>query len=296
MRIHHLLAISLTFTILSSHSAQAASCPQAGHWWLPDQQRNANPQQVITQAAQRRMVLLGEHHDNEDHHRWQLQTLAQLLGQERSMVIGFEMFPRHSQPALDQWVAGEFQDEQAFLDAVEWDRIWGFDPALYLPLFHFARLNKIPMLALNVKRTIVRQVAQEGWDSLSPAQKDGLKKPYPATERYKARLKEVFAHHGGDADAPENQTRFANFVAAQQTWDASMAQTLAHAYHAKDRPLVVGIMGSGHIDHGDGVPHQLAQMDIPSTSLRPYSTEETCPQIDPTLADAVFIVEGGKNH
>lgn len=295
MRIIPLICTSFALVVLSFNSAQAASCPQIGHWWLPDQQRNASPQQVITQAAQRRMVLLGEHHDNEDHHRWQLQTLAQLLGQNRNLVIGFEMFPHRSQPILDQWVAGEFQDERAFLEAVEWELIWGFDPALYLPLFHFARLNKIPMLALNVERAIVRQVAKEGWDSLSPAQKNGLKKPYPATESYKARLKEVFAHHGGDADAPENQERFANFVAAQQTWDASMAQTLAHAYHKEDRPLVVGIMGSGHIDHGEGVPHQLAQMDIPSLSLRPYSTEETCPQIDPSLADAVFIIKEHKS-
>ena len=32
----------------------------------------------------------------------------------------------------------------------EWEKVWNFPPQLYLPLFEFARINRIPMVALNV--------------------------------------------------------------------------------------------------------------------------------------------------
>ena len=65
------------------------------------------------------------------------------------MVIGFEMFPRRVQPALDRWVAGELTEAE-FLQQAEWGKVWSMPAELYLPLFHFARMNRIPMLALNI--------------------------------------------------------------------------------------------------------------------------------------------------
>ena len=71
------------------------------------------------------------------------------------------MFPRRVQPALDRWVAGEL-DEAEFLRASEWREVWGFDPALYLPIFHFARMNRIPLLAVNVERSLIAGRVREG--------------------------------------------------------------------------------------------------------------------------------------
>ncbi|MCK7515243.1 MAG: ChaN family lipoprotein [Desulfobacterales bacterium] len=70
----------------------------------------APPAPLVAAMAQREAVLLGEQHDDADHHRWQLQMLAALHAQRPNMVIGFEMFPRRVQPALDRWVAGELHD------------------------------------------------------------------------------------------------------------------------------------------------------------------------------------------
>ena len=61
-------------------------------------------------------------------------------------MIGFEMFPRRVQPALDRWVKGELT-EQEFLNAVNWRKSWGYDAKLYMPLFDFARMNRIPVVA-----------------------------------------------------------------------------------------------------------------------------------------------------
>ncbi|MBC7778679.1 MAG: ChaN family lipoprotein, partial [Proteobacteria bacterium] len=59
--------------------------------------------EIIADAARRTVVLLGEQHDNIEHHRWQLQMLAALHGRRADLVIGFEMFPRRVQGALDRW-------------------------------------------------------------------------------------------------------------------------------------------------------------------------------------------------
>jgi hypothetical protein len=52
----------------------------------------------------RDVLLLGEQHDDADHHQWQLQVLAGLHALRPEMIIGFEMFPRRVQPVLDRWV------------------------------------------------------------------------------------------------------------------------------------------------------------------------------------------------
>lgn len=120
---------------------------------------------ILGEIARRDVVLLGEQHDAADHHRWQLQTLAALYVLRPRMAIGFEFFPRGAQPVLDRWVAGELTLRQ-FLDQSEWDRVANVDPQLYAPLFEFARLNRISMIALNVERKLINLVAERGFDAV----------------------------------------------------------------------------------------------------------------------------------
>jgi uncharacterized iron-regulated protein len=120
---------------------------------------------VLNAMAQRDVVLLGETHDDAGHHRRQLQSLAALLERRPDMVIGFEMIPRRVQPVLDRWVAGELTAKE-FLEQSEWDKNWNMPAGLYLPLFEFARINRIPMLALNIERTLSRKIGEKGWDAV----------------------------------------------------------------------------------------------------------------------------------
>src|SRR5688500_5973958 len=97
-------------------------CVALGNWVIPGSGQTMQ-QDVIARAAKASVVLLGETHVNADHHRWQLQTLVALHATRPNIVIGFEMFPRRVQAALDQWVAGELSEKE-FLRAAEWDRVW----------------------------------------------------------------------------------------------------------------------------------------------------------------------------
>src|SRR5258708_15806521 len=158
----------------------AAACATYGNWIDVKTgqpiDRGVLFRDLVAKAA---VVLLGESHTDADHHRWQLNTLAGLHGRGGNIVIGFEAFPRRLQSVLDDWVEGKLTDE-AFLKASEWRQVWGYDAALYMPLFQFARLNRIPMTALNVERKLVSQVGQQGWEGVPPAEREGLSYPAPA--------------------------------------------------------------------------------------------------------------------
>ena len=286
----------LPVSVKQSEAVQAAvsdACVPAGTWMIPAGAR-LDAREAIARAAQRSIVLLGEVHDNPEHHRWQLQTLAGLHALRPDMVIGFEMFPRRVQNALDRWVAGEFS-EADFLKASDWNTVWRFDPGLYMPLFHFARMNRIPMVALNISDPLRNAVRKGGFDGVPPAEREGLERPAAAKGAYLDRLLEVFREHdrGGKkrAGAARDDPDFRRFVEMQELWDGAMAQALRAAQARPGRPLVVGIMGRGHVAHGDGVPYQLKALGVTDvTTLLPWDEDNDCKELVAGLADAVFGV------
>ena len=53
-----------------------------------------------------RVILIGEKHDRESHHRFQLEVIKALHATGEPLAIGLEMFQAESQQALDDWVGG----------------------------------------------------------------------------------------------------------------------------------------------------------------------------------------------
>ncbi len=234
-------------------------------------------------------MLLGERHDSAAHHRWQLDTLAALHRVRPDLVLGLEMLPRRAQGPLDRFAAGEM-GEAEFLAAVDWKKVWGYDPELYMPLLRFARDKRIPLVALNVGRDLVRQTSKGGWAAVPVAAREGLGDPAPPPPGYVARLTDIFAAHGRGKDGtfdPEDPG-FRRFVDAQLVWDRAMAEGIAAA-HRRDGALVVGIMGGGHVEYGDGVAYQLRDLGLEgSLGLLPWEGDRDCAELAPDLADAVF--------
>jgi uncharacterized iron-regulated protein len=263
-------------------------------------------------AAKPSVVLLGESHPDPDHHRWQLHTVAALYGRGGNVVIGFEAFPRRLQAVLDDWVAGKLTEE-AFLKATEWRQVWGYEAALYMPLFEFARLNRIPMVALNVDRKLVSQVGQRGWEAVAVADREGLSDPAPASPSYQRDLARVYiikktlppgtdplsVAPGYNPPEPDEaalagvlkEPEFIRFVAAQQTWDRAMAEALAGARHKFPDATIVGIVGSGHVEGGYGIPDQLKDLGITEQkTLVPISTDAACTLVGTAYADVIFTL------
>jgi uncharacterized iron-regulated protein len=255
-----------------------------GRWF--DVRRGRNRDDAVAELATKTVVLLGENHDDPAHHQWQLETISSLFRRQPRLVLGFEMFPRRVQPVLERWSCGEL-DESTFLSEVDWPRVWGFDPELYLPLFRFAQTNRLPVVALNVDRETNRRVAGEGF-AIPLAQREGVGEPAPASSAYRDRLTAWFSQHPGAATDP---ARFERFVRAQTFWDRAMAEALVKALRELGRPLIIGIMGRGHIEYGDGVPRQLAalgQGDV--AAVLPWPAGAEAPPSEPRIADFLFGV------
>ncbi len=68
--------LSLTGSALGQ--AVAPGCVPVAAWVAPAGGETLRGEEVVAAAAKRAVVLLGETHDNAEHHRWQLQTIAAL--------------------------------------------------------------------------------------------------------------------------------------------------------------------------------------------------------------------------
>jgi uncharacterized iron-regulated protein len=273
----------------SSPRDKATTCGEPGQWLAAARTGVAlqDSAALLERLAAQQAVLLGEAHDSAEDHRWQLHVLAQLHARRPQIAVGFEMFPRRLQPLLDEWVTGVLS-EQEFLKRAEWDKVWTFDARDYLPLFHYARMNRIPMLALNVERSLPEAVGKQGWDAVPEAQKEGVGRPAAPSESYRKALRQVFEHHPAKKRGDET---FPRFVEAQTVWDRAMAQPIAE--HLKKQPgaLVVGILGAGHVRHGHGVAHQLKDLGVARVAgLLTWNHAEDCAGIVAGLADAVYVV------
>lgn len=133
-----------------------------------NQKKELRMSQALADLKKNRIVLVGEHHSNRQHHMAQLAVIRALKEAGLRVAVGLEMFRKESQPALDQWIYGEIDAER--FEKIYYDN-WNFPWQAYRKIFEYARNHKIPMIGLNVPREITRQVSRNGFKSLSPQQK-----------------------------------------------------------------------------------------------------------------------------
>jgi uncharacterized iron-regulated protein len=255
----------------------------AATWFDPNSAMPIGHQPLVARLATQQVVLLGETHTRYDIHRWQL-AVAVALHAHGAIAISFEMFQRRQQPVLDAFIAGEYPDRSSFLEAAEWGEVWRYDAGLYWPIFDFCREARVPMLALNCNRPLVTRVGREGWEAIPLDERDGLTPARPALPAYRDYLARIAGPPGRDAD-PATIDRF---VRAQQTWDRAFAQNIARALDRADPPLVVGIIGRGHLEHGYGTPWQLADLGIDRVSVLLPTDTDYDPVRDRGIADALY--------
>lgn len=282
--------------------ATPPGCGQPGQWLVPPVEKPTDASglplaDVLKGLTGKSVILLGEIHDRADDHRWQLDMLQALHWQQPDMALAFEMFPRRLQPVLDRWLAGEL-GEAEFLKQSEWDKVWAFDARHYLPIFRFAREHKLPMLALNVDRELVKEVSSAGWAAVPDARREGVGQPAAPLPAYRQSLRDIFdQHHASKHDKQDAETHFSRFVEAQLLWDRAMAEAIARYRQAHPGTRVVGILGAGHIRHGHGVPHQLRDLgqDV-AANLITLTSDQACSGIPAGVADAVFIIPPQPDH
>ena len=284
----------------SPPSATTDKCVPEGRWYFPQERRLASAPSVMATLAEHDVLLLGEIHDSQAHHLWQLQVIAAMHGIRGNIAIGMEMLPRSVQPILDKWSANELSPEE-FLRLSNWYDYWQFDSDLYMPILQFARINRIPVYALNVDKSLVKNVRENGWSNVPVSARMGVTDPAPAQDAYLDLLLETFGMHGAAAAHGSSSSgrspladvkadpRFLRFVENQLLWDRAMAQGLSDAWQRDHESFVIGIMGSGHVIFDFGVAHQLNSLGIRNVATAtPWDGQFDCNSLNAGFADAVF--------
>lgn len=229
-------------------------------------QNEARQQQtrLLARSAQLAVLLLAERHTSAADHLWQRQTLEALAGQGRPLILGLEMVPAPRQPILQRYGAGGLLEE-AFLQQVGWQEVWGHDPDLYLPLLRWARRERVPLLALNAEPELVRRVRREGLEAIPIADRQGIGVAAAAPAAYREWLEIAWRAHrlmgATTTGNPENAVDLERFIASQLLRDRAMAEGIAAARRRDPRRLVVVLLGLGHAEAG-GVPRQLQSLGV----------------------------------
>jgi uncharacterized iron-regulated protein len=196
-----------------------------------------------------RAIYIGEDHNNDFHHEFQLELIRALHRRNPRLLIGMEMFQTPFQPVLDGYVGGVL-DEATLLSETEYFSRWGWDYAWYRPILAYAREHRIPVIALNAPREATRRVSSGGGlDALSPEDRPFVAEQVDlGIESHRKWFEKSLRHHpmgpNFDLDA---------FYASQCLWDATMAQTAARALEVHHAHRIVVIAGNGHC-RKDGIP------------------------------------------
>ena len=212
--------------------------------------------QVFERTARARHVILGEIHDNPEHHRLQRVVLEALAARGPPRLLAMEQFDSELQPAIDA-ARAKSSDAEAVADAGHFDRKgWGWPQ--YKPLVQFALERGWPLVAANLSRNDARAiVADPARSGLTPAAPSVLK----ALER------DIIDGHCGAA--PEAK-RLAGMIEAQRARDARMASML------KDSSVLIA--GSGHARRDRGVPLYLGAADVVSIAFTEVDDDKRSPR------------------
>lgn len=217
---------------------------------------------VMEQIEEARVVLVGETHTRYDHHLVQLEILKHLYQKSPKLALGVEWFQQPYQKHLDDYIAGEITEKEMLLLTDYFSR-WNYNYRLYQPILQYARENKIPVIALNAPRELIRALAESEFDDLPDDLKAQLPGSYDWSDKdYEKRLRDIFELH------PEYNGEFENFLRSQLTWDESMAERAAQYLQENPDARMLVLAGSGHIMFGSGIPNRIKRrIDVEQFSI-----------------------------
>jgi uncharacterized iron-regulated protein len=217
---------------------------------------------LVARLVPSRFVLLGERHDNPDHHTLQAKLVRALTGAGRRPAVGFEMLSTDDAPALIRYLARSPKDAAGLGDAVNWSRSGWPEWRYYQPIAQAALDASAPIVATNLSRAATDAVRRNGLAGLGPTLTSQLRLTEPSPETRLAMTRELRDSHCGQV--PEDV--IAKMVDIQWARDARIAASLARGV---SRDGAVLIAGAGHVRTDRGVPVHLARhvQDVAITSV-----------------------------
>ncbi|MFQ5699857.1 MAG: ChaN family lipoprotein [Myxococcota bacterium] len=215
--------------------------PLVGKIWDVGEARFVDSGQLDSRAAGARFVLLGEKHDNADHHLLQARLIRALARHGRRPAVVFEMIDVDRAPTLSAALAEHPRDADALGRALEWKtRGW---PAwtLYRPIFEAALQSGLEPVAGNLSRER-RRALRRG--------EEKVEVPTPVRRGLERSVRQ-----GHCGLAPEAMIPM--LISVQAARDRQLASALLSAASSDVGDGAVLIAGAGHVRRQVAVPRFL---------------------------------------
>jgi len=230
----------------SARDAPAPAHPLAGTTWNVVLARRASESEFALAVQAARFRLLGEIHDNPEHHALQAALLRGLVASGLRPVVALEQFDSEHAAALARLLQRGGATAAEVADAVAFDRAgWEWD--YYRPIVEIALANGLPLRAANFSRAAARGVVRDGLAAIDAPRVAVLHLDAAWSPAREAQLRGIIAasHCGA---LPERA--LPGMTAAQRVRDA----TLAAAILPPGPDGAVLIAGNGHVRRDLGVP------------------------------------------
>jgi len=240
----------------------AVSCPlvYAQNWQAPllqdhpmtgliydlARQSTISETELISQLRQSELVLIGEKHDNSDHHQLESRLIKALTQGQKKPAVVFEMLNDKQQPQLDN--LSDDASLHTMKARLEWSKHdWPWSD--YGPLFQLTRKNQAPLIAGNISRSAIRSIYKQEPDALSEHRYSTLH-GIPDTVRQKVHS-EIYRNH---CELMPRET-LEPMVNVQLARDASMANAMLK--HRTEQGAIL-IAGGFHVRKDLSVPLHLS--------------------------------------
>jgi uncharacterized iron-regulated protein len=222
--------------------------PLVGKIWQSATQTMVDASAVAAALAQADFILLGEKHDNPDHHRLQADAILSIVRAGRRPTLALEMLEPLEDAIVERYRAGG-SGAPGLGAALGWEKS-GWPPwPTYLPIADVAFTAGLPLVSANLPRDVVRGIARHGTGGLDPQTIARLGLDRPLAPALEASLQdELRASHCGQL--PEAMV--GPMALAQRARDGQMADRML----AATGPVVL-IAGAGHVRSDRGVPPHL---------------------------------------
>jgi uncharacterized iron-regulated protein len=251
---------------ISSHHR---SHPLVGTIWNTDFE-SVTPAQFQEALSKADFVMLGEIHNNPDHHRLQARIIKSLVASGRHPAIVFEMIPTSLQAKLDRYLADGHGNAAKLGKLLRWrERGWP-DWAIYQPIAGVALAKGLPLIAGGLDREVIKAVANSQPPSAytKTIEEFGLDAPVrpEITVALSREINEGHCNLLPDAAV-------APMIKIQRARDAYLAKAMISA---KDEGAVL-IAGSGHVRKDWAVPSMIRRK-LPDAALVSVAFFEVGPE------------------
>lgn len=237
--------------------------------------------QLRESLSDKKVVLVGEVHNQFEQHLVQLSLLKGMHEQNPNIGIGVEWIQSIFQPVLDRYLAGEIDDDTFFRHS-QFNERWGYDFRMFRPIFSYAKKHGIPVYALSAPQEIVRKVSKKGLEDLRVAEKDMIApKIHPPAEKSRMLMEEHFTQYVTDFNKVERM------IQVKRVWDETMTHNTLQALNKPEIEQMLVFTGVNHIINGTGMVNDLTR-SLPRKEVATISIQEKA-KVDKSITDYVVL-------